>query len=294
MAGGRWIGLFVGVGIAEASRQDWTFLARASWIVEALHDKTFLGRHLLLALGGAILCGSVLPLLSLRDRRAAPEPFPAAQYAAAFRSSAFWKLLAFAGLLATANGFAQAPQGLFPYKILGVTLTTMLLLRGILFVGQGAITTWFGRRFDEGGHRLWMLLCQLLVAAGGALFLFATPEFPWPFHAAWVLWIAYAGLNVAISDLTLRFAPKESAGPWIGLSFSLAAVSFGVATVFGGRAFDHLPLATWLGLGTSPRSQYDAFFLVATALRLLAAGCLFLLPASLARKQNQTLAKKAR
>lgn len=294
MAAGRWIGLFAGVGIAEASRADWSFLGSASWISRVLHDQTFMGRHLLLALGGVILCVSVVPLLSLRDRRSAPDPFPAAQYAAAFRSSAFWKLLAFAALLALANGVAQAPQGLFPYRILGLTLTTMLLLRGLLFAGQAAIAAWFGRRFDEGGHRFWMLTCQLLVAAGGALLLLATPEFPWPFHAAWILWIAYAGLNVAIPDLTLRFAPQGSAGPWIGLSFSLAAVSFGVATVFGGWAFDHLPLATWLGLGESPRGQYDAFFIVATALRLMAAGCLFLLPATLAVEELRSPTKKAK
>lgn len=139
-----------------------------------------------------------------------------------------------------------------------------------------------------------MLTCQLLVAAGGALFLFATKEFPWPFHAAWILWIAYAGLNVAIPDLTLRFAPKGSAAPWIGLSFSLAAVSFGAATVFGGWAFDHLPLAQWLGFSESPRGQYDAFFLVATALRLAAAGCLFLLPASLPREELKAMVRKPR
>lgn len=135
MAAGRWIGLFVGVGIAEASRHDWIFFADGSWLSSVLRDQTFMGRHLLLALGGAILCASVVPLLSLRDRRSAPEPYPAMQYAAAFRSSAFWKLLAFVALLALANGFAQAPQGLFPYKVLGLTLTTMLLLRGILFAG---------------------------------------------------------------------------------------------------------------------------------------------------------------
>ena len=281
MAAGRWVGLFVGVGLAEAARQDWSFLGDGSWIPSALQDSTFMGRHLLLAIGGGILCASVVPLFPLRDRRTAPEPFPAAQYAAAFRSSAFWKLIAFATLLAAANGFAQAPQGLFPYRILGLSLTTMLVLRGILFAGQGAIAGWFGKRFDEGGHRRWMLFCQLTVAAGGALFLFATPEFPWPFHAAWVLWIAYAGLNVAIPDLTLRFAPQGAAGPWIGLSFSLAAVSFGAATVAGGWAFEHLPIADWLGFTGSSRGQYDAFFLIATALRLFAAGCLILLPASL-------------
>jgi MFS family permease len=288
MAAGRWIGLFAGVGLAEAARQDWTFLGDSSWIASAMHDSTFLGRHLLLAIGGGILCASVVPLFSLRDRRSAAEPFPASQYAAAFRSSAFWKLIAFATLLAAANGFAQAPQGLFPYRVLGLTLTTMLVLRGVLFAGQGAIATWFGKRFDQGRHRRWMLICQLIVAAGGALFLFATPEFPWPFHAAWVMWIAYAGLNVAIPDLTLRFAPQGAAGPWIGLSFSLAAVTFGVATVAGGWAFDHLLIANWLGLGDSARGQYDAFFLFATALRLLAAGCLFLLPGSLAKETRLT------
>lgn len=288
MAAGRWTGLFVGVGLAEAARFDWTFLADSSWLSAMLQDSTFSGRHLLLAIGGGILCASVVPLFSLRDRRTASEPFPAGQYAAALRSSAFWKLIAFATLLAAANGFAQAPQGLFPYKILGLSLTTMLVLRGMLFAGQGAIARWFGRRFDEGRHRGWMLFCQLTVAAGGALFLFATPEFPWPFHAAWILWIAYAGLNVAIPDLTLRFAPQGAAGPWIGLSFSLAAVSFGVATVAGGWAFEHLPIADWLGFGESSRGQYDAFFVVATALRLLAAGCLFLLPATLTKKEPAT------
>jgi MFS family permease len=288
MAIGRWIGLFVGVGLAEAAQVDWSFAADSSWLASVLQDRTFLGRHLLLAIGGAILCASVVPLFWLRDRRTAPEPFPAAQYAAAFRSREFWKLIAFVILLAAANGFAQAPQGLFPYRILGLSLTTMLVLRGILFAGQGAVATWFGRRFDEGRHRQWMLICQFVVAAGGALLLFATPEFPGPFHAAWILWIAYAGLNVAIPDLTVRFAPQGSAGPWIGLSFSLAAVAFGMASVAGGWAFDHLPVASWLGFASSGRSQYDAFFVIATALRLLAAGCLFLLPGSLANKKPAT------
>jgi hypothetical protein len=48
-----------------------------------------------------------------------------------------------------------------------------------------------------------MGVCLLLVATGPLFYLAATPEDWWWIVGAWVVWIAYAGLNVCLPNLLL-------------------------------------------------------------------------------------------
>jgi len=65
-------------------------------------------------------------------------------------------------------------------------------------IGQWGVSPWIGRLADRLGNRPVMIVSQLLVAAGLLFFALATPQHWAWLIGAWVLWVAYAGLNVCL------------------------------------------------------------------------------------------------
>jgi hypothetical protein len=96
----------------------------------------------------------------------------------------------------------------------------------------------------------------------------ATPERPWIVAGAFVVWIAYAGLNVGLDNIKLKLAPGDNNAPYLAVYYSLGDLINGVAAIGGGLIVDRLT-------SESPSLRlYAQVFLLAWIGRTMAAGLL--------------------
>jgi MFS family permease len=105
-------------------------------------------------------------------------------------------------------------------------------------LGQLSVSPALGRMADRIGNRPVMLFCLLLTAQGPLFYLFSTPEQPWWFIGAWIVWVAYAGLNVALPNLMLKLSPGQSNTPYIAAYFTITGLCYAANTILGGWLFD--------------------------------------------------------
>jgi MFS family permease len=162
-----------------------------------------------------------------------------ASWTAPFRDLRFLRLLLFGCWFSFFNGVTQAAQGAYPMTRLGVTFIMSLVLVTGLNLGQWAVSPWAGRWADRFGNRPVMFVSQLLAAAGILFFLVAAPAQWWWIIGAWTLWIAYAGLNVCLPNLTLKLAPHNANAAYIAAYNALTGLLFAVSSVAGGLLLDY-------------------------------------------------------
>ena len=128
-------------------------------------------------------------------------------------------------------------------QILGVSLFLSLTLSTGMRLGQWGVSPWVGAMADRLGNRPVMIVSQLLVAAGLLCFAVATPaEWAW-YIGAWVLWVAYAGLNVCLPNLMLKLSPERSNGPYIAAFYAVTGLCYAASTIVGGALVDQY--RTW-------------------------------------------------
>ena len=123
-----------------------------------------------------------------------------------FRDARFRRLLLFGCWFSFFNGITQSAQSYYSMHVLGISLFISLSLQTGMNLGQWGVSPWLGRLADRWGNRPVMFVSQLLVAAGMLFFAVATPEHWEWIIGAWVLWIAYAGLNLCLPNLMLKLA----------------------------------------------------------------------------------------
>ena len=137
----------------------------------------------------------------------------------------------------------QSAQHFYPMQILGVSLFLALTLSTGMRLGQWGVSPWIGQLADRLGNRPVMIVSQLLVAAGLLCFALATPV-AWAWYlGAWVLWIAYAGLNVCLPNLMLKLSPERSNAPYIATFYALTGLCYAASTIVGGALVDQC--RTW-------------------------------------------------
>jgi len=131
--------------------------------------------------------------------------------------------------------------------------------------GQLSIAPWMGRLVDRWGNRPIMVVSQCIVATGPLFFLVATPERPWLVAGAFLVWIAYAGLNVGLDNIKLKLAPAENNAPFVAVYHAVADLANGVMIIAGGAILDHLRSQGW-----KDGSFYAELFLIGFIGRALA------------------------
>jgi len=244
-------------------------------------------------LGAALMLVSLLPLLATPpsgdEATFAPEAPPAARHAnavrtpllkryrAALASGPFLMLLMYVVWTGFANGMTQAPQGIYPKRVLLLPLAAMLTFSTSMGLGQSVLAPWVGRMIDRYGARRVMLCAQLITATGPLFYLLATPAARWWAAGAWVVWIAYVGLNVALPVIVARQADGRDAAPHFALYYATSGLAYGLATIAGGAWFDHLgSLDCVWQTGPVTLDRFGWMFCVGFLLRT--AGALWLLP----------------
>ena len=145
---------------------------------------------------------------------------------------------------------------------------------------------WVGGLADRLGNRPVMMVSQLLVAVGLLFFAAATPEHWAWFVGAWVLWIAYAGLNVCLPNLLLKLSPERSNTPYIAAFYAVTGLCYAASTIVGGALVDQcgkwaFPLGggRWLGF-------FPYLFLFGWAARSLGSLVLLLVIEPMTKRDN--------
>jgi MFS family permease len=191
----------------------------------------------------------------------------------------FLPLLLFGAWLSMANGLTQAAQGVFPYRVLGFGVLTMLALKSGLMIAQWSVSGKVGRWVDRHGNRLIMTVSLFLVAAGPLFYMIADRRNPWWMVGAWVMWVAWVGVNVALPNLVLKMSPDRENSPALAAYYSVSGLSMALATLLGGVLLDrwsdvvfHLP-----GSESRTLDYYQLQFLAGWVLRTLAAVLLMVL-----------------
>jgi MFS family permease len=183
----------------------------------------------------------------------------------------FQRLLLFGCWFSFFNGVTQTPQNIYHIDA-GIPLLLLLGYRCGMRLGQSGIAPTVGRLVDRLGNRPVMIVSQLIVATG-PLFYVAASCFGSPgwIALAFVVWIAYAGLNVALPNIMLKLSPGQDYTPYTALFFGVTGVFFGLSTIVGGILWDviHKSQQSWQVFGIS-FGLLEALFVFGWLMRSLA------------------------
>jgi MFS family permease len=228
------------------------------------------------AVGALFIVAAVVPLILMPAVEYMPSAVPRTPWRALLRATfqpPYSRLLAFSCFFAVVNGITGAAQNMYPQRVLKVSYAGMRTLSGMMRVGQSGIAPAMGRLTDAWGNRPVMILAELVIATGPLFFLLATPERWWWLIGAYVVWIAYAGLNVGLDNVKLKLAPEDNNAPYLSAYYAISDLAYATSTVMGGVYFDQL-----LAKGRDAKAIYAGLFVAGWLGRTLSTIFLFRLP----------------
>lgn len=179
----------------------------------------------------------------------------------------FVRLVCFGCWFSFFNGLTQSVQHTYPARVLGLGLAEMLGLQTGMRLGQLTVSPRLGRLADRWGNKRLMLVCLPLVASGLLFYDWASPGERWWIVGAWVLWIAYAGINVAQPNLLLKLAPPDANAPYIATFQGLTDLSVALSTLLGGWLYDHYLQASFHVIPLGTLDFYHLAFLLGALTR---------------------------
>ncbi len=255
LTGGRVLGIAASVGLGYL------------WKILMPHPKNWQPLALCASIGAFLMLISVLPLVFMVDPPRAASAVPRTPWRAlwkAFVDPAYRRLLNFYFWFSIANGITGTAQELYPARVLNISYEVRQLLQGGLRGGQLMFAPWVGRLVDACGNRPVMVISQAIVATGLLFYLAATPAQPWWIVGAFVVWIAYVGLNVGLDNVKLKLAPADNNAPHIAVYYAVGDLANGVMLIVGGLIYD------WLTAKGSPAgSRYFELFAIGFGARVL-------------------------
>ena len=240
-------------------------------------------------LGSLFMLSAIIPLARM-PRVGPSQAAPAAglpslgnlaAVARPFLDRRFLGLILFGCWFSFFNGVTQSAQYVYGKQVLFIPLFAMLALKTTMRLGQFSLSPACGRLADRLGDCPVLAPCLFLVAQGPLFYLLSTPDHPWWLAAAWIIWIAYAGVNVALPNLMLRLSPQRSNTPYIAAYYAITGICYAASTIAGGYlvdspqnlVFQFCQTATGMG-------HYQAIFLFGWLARMAAVPILILLVAA--------------
>ena len=235
--------------------------------------RAWIGYAISAAIGAGMLVAAVVPLArvpAITARHASTLRAAMVEIVMPLADRRFLRLLAFGVWLAIANSVSVPAQDMWVRRVLDIHLLAILGLQTFLRGGQWGVSPWLGRLADRFGNRPVMAVSLLLAATGPLFYGLATPQRPWWIVGAWVVWIAFAGLNVCLPNLLLKLSPVRSNIPYIAVFYAVSGLAFAGGNVLSGALADfwgdrHLALLP----GLPVMDYYHAAFLLGWIARSL-------------------------
>lgn len=259
----RW--MLVGQAVAMLAAS----LASISWSRAFPQSPRWLVYAILAAFGAGVMLVALVPLCLMPsvERKAQAPRLRLSELLAPLADLRFLRFVVFGCWFSFFNGITQTVQRTYPAKALGLGLSDMLTLETGMRLGQLAGSPRLGRLADRRGNKPLMLACLPLVASGLLFYAAATPAQPWWIVGAWVLWIAYAGINVGLPNLMLKLAPPQANPAYIATFQGLSDLSVAASTLLGGWLYDRYLSATMDPAALGTAGFYQLAFLVGALAR---------------------------
>jgi MFS family permease len=257
-------GRLVGIAVTIALSLGWAWTSPESPRVYPLA---------LSAAGGTVLMLlAIVPLVMMPGVEFMPSAVPRLPWRNLLRAMSrppYRQLVLFTGAFAFVTGITQAAQGTYPPRVLNIPYHGLQTLMATMRAGQMAIAPTMGRWCDAFGSRPVMIVSQLIVATGPLFLFMATRDAWWWLVGAYLVWIAYAGLNVGLDNVKLKLAPADNNAPYLAAYYTVSDVIFGTSVLAAGWACDRLE-----DLGFETLDVYAGIFLLGWLGRTLIAALL--------------------
>ena len=263
-------------------------LPASGWAVDAL--KRFVPEQpgvpyaVAVAIGTLLLLVSLLPLAYMPAARSGKPTSPLGNarnlvdlLLQPLFDKASRRLLLYGCWFSFFNGLFSTAQNIFPKAVLGLELGAMNLMQATMRLGQIGVSGVAGPISDRRGNRPVLVVCQLLVGTAPLFYFVASPAQPYWLYGAWILWSAYAGINICLPNLTMRLAPPGRHAANLAAYYALTSVFLTAGTFLGGYLFDLYPKQTWNVFGCS-LDRYTLAFLLACITRTAGAGIVAVVP----------------
>ena len=195
------------------------------------------------AIGTVFMLLAVVPLLRMPGVEYLPSAVPRLPWRNVVRAMSrrpYRQLVLFSGVFALVNGITQAAQGTFAPRVLKISYEGLQTITATMRAGQMAVAPTMGRWCDAVGSRPVMILSQLVVATGPLFYFVSTREHWWWFVGAYLVWIAYAGLNVGLDNIKLKLAPPDNNAPYLAAYYTVSDVIYGSSILAAGWTCDRL------------------------------------------------------
>jgi len=252
-----------------------------------------------IVVGAVLLAASLVPLAAIpavdSKSHTATSTIPIEQpswrrLVASLFDPAARRLLLYGCWFSFFNGLFLIAQNILPRGVLGLGLADMNRMQTAMRVGQIGVSAWAGPWSDRRGNRPVLVLCQLLVGAAPLFYFIASPNQPYWLYGAWLLWSAYAGINICLPNLTLRLAPPAERSAHLATYHALTSLCFVVGSLAGGYAFDHF-VPRSIALAGGSLTKFQLYFLLAFVLRSAGAAIVASVPEPGAVRWRDLLAR---
>lgn len=267
----------------------------------------------LIAGGAVLLMASLAPLAMIPAARTVsradtvvPETSESARGLFHFRTllaslfePAARRLLLYGCWFSFFNGLFQIAQNIYPKGVLKLSLRDVNMMQTAMRLGQIGVSAWAGPTSDRCGNRPVVVLCQLLVGAAPLFYFLASPNSFYWLYGAWILWSAYAGINICVPNLIFRLAPPAERSAHYAAYQAVTSLFLVAGTLIGGYVFDGLGQPFTLEvLGLQFRfdgfavDKFALFFLAALVMRSLGAAIIASVPEPGAKRVVELFARR--
>lgn len=228
--------------------------------------------------GAALAALATLPLARMSDaaidRQAAPAAKPT--WLGLFTplvDRRFRRLMLFGICYSMANGLVQSPRQIFLASVLKLELAEKRSLDAASRGLQILLMPWLGGVVDRRGNVRLLVVSWAIVSLATVFFLLVTPGAKWWIVGAYVCWVAYAGLNVALPNLMLGLSPPQATAPYAGAWFAWTQLAYSLSILAGGQLFDWASESgrlSWFGVGEA--SPFRLLFIAGGVLMVAGIG----------------------
>lgn len=232
-------------------------------------DQIWVGLAISATAGAIVLLFAVWPLAKMVDPPSPSEIGARSrrrrliELLAPFADSQFRRLLSYGLWFSFANGITDTAVRVYQIAVLQLTFAEKRVLDSSSRGAQSLLMPWAGQQADRRGNVPVLVVSQGLVAAALLFFLPASADAKWWIVGAYMLWIAYAGTNVAMPNLMLRLSKPECSTAYSAAWFASTQLAYALSALAGGALFD------WMSANWKP-VDIDSFCIDHFAVLLLA------------------------